>query len=378
MFLLLSRLSLAYNYTWQDPTLSFEQRAESLVSQLTLEEQVSQMIHTSVGIPRLGIPPYNWWSEGLHGVAFSGNATVFPQAIGLAATFDPATVTATYLLVSDEARAKHERYVNLSEYGLFQGLSFWTPNINIFRDPRWGRGQETYGEDPYLTSQMGKAVVQGLQDTGGDKYWKLHACAKHFGVHSGPESDRHRFNVHPRLRDLQQTYLVGFEALVKSGVAEVMCAYNRVSDQPACANDLLSGRLKEWGYAGIVTSDCWAIEDFWRAGHHETHPNASAASADAVLHGTTMECGEQYLSLVNATKVGLISEETIKATVTKLFRERFRLGLFDPPEIVRYRRIPYSVVQSQEHHAAALSAAQRSLVLLQNNGTIQESRQFVA
>jgi beta-glucosidase len=374
MFLLLPFLSLSYNYTWQDPTLSFQDRAKSLVSQLTLEEKVSQMMHTSVGIPRLGIPPYNWWSEGLHGVAFSGNATVFPQAIALGATFNPEKVKETYRLVSDEARAKHERYSLRGEYGLFQGLSFWTPNINIFRDPRWGRGQETFGEDPYLTSVMGKAVVQGLQDTGADKYWKVHACAKHFGVHSGPEADRHRFNVDPTKRDLYQTYLVAFEALVKSGVAEVMCAYNRVFGQPACANDFLSGKLREWGYGGIVTSDCWAIDDFWQPGHHQTHPDAKSASADAVKHGTTMECGSQYLSLVNATRAGLISEADITETVTQLFRERFKLGLFDPPDLVKYRRIPYNVTQSPEHNAHALEMARDSIVLLQNNGTLPLNR----
>jgi beta-glucosidase len=369
-FKMIPLIAASFNYSWQDPSLSFEERAKSLVSLLTLSEKVDQMVHTSPGIPRLGIPPYNWWSEALHGVAFSGNATVFPQAIGLGASFDPQMVATVYSLVSDEARAKHERYVRLGSYGLFQGLSFWTPNINIFRDPRWGRGQETFGEDPYLTSEMGRAVVKGLQDPGGDKYYKVHACAKHFGVHSGPEAERHKFNVRPSKRDLYQTYLVAFEALVKSGVAEVMCAYNRVFDQPACANDFLSGKLKEWEHKGIVVSDCGAIDDFWTAGAHETHPSAQAASADAVKHGTTVECGQQYLSLVEAVRTGLISEGVITSTVTKLFVERFKLGMFDPPEIVKYRRIGYDVVQSETHRNQALAMAHETIVLLQNDGTL--------
>jgi beta-glucosidase len=367
---MLGLFAASFNYSWQDPSLSFTERAQSLVSQLTLQEKVSQMVHTSPGIPRLAILPYNWWNEGLHGVAFTGNATVFPQAIGLGASFDPAAVLAMYRLVSDEARAKHEHYLTLETYELFQGLTFWAPNINIVRDPRWGRGQETFGEDPYLTSQIGRAVVQGLQDTGGDKYYKLHACAKHFAVHSGPEAERHKFDAKPSKRDLAQTYLVAFEALVKSGVAEVMCAYNSVFGQPACANDFLSAKLKEWNHGGIVTSDCGAIDDFWSQSGHHTHPNAKAASADAVKHGTTIECGGQYASLVDAVKEKLISEQEITAAVTKLFTERFRLGMFDPPELVQYRRIGYNVVQSQAHKNKALAMAHESIVLLQNDGTL--------
>jgi beta-glucosidase len=370
MLLLLARLGLSAAYPWQDPSLSFEARAENLVSLLTLEEKVDQMMNAAPGIPRLGIPPYEWWNEALHGVAYSGTATVFPQAIGLAATFDPAAVRATYGLVGDEARAKHERYVNRSEFGRHKGLTFWTPNVNIFRDPRWGRGQETFGEDPHLTSTIGAAAVEGLQGAPANGYVRLHACAKHFAVHSGPESERHRFDVRPTGRDLAQTYLPAFEALVRAGVSEVMCAYNRVNGRPACASDLLWGRLREWQFRGIVTSDCGAIDDFWVRGRHETHADAAAASADAVRHGTTIECGSQYRALTNATRRGLIAEAEITKAAAKLFAERFRLGMFDPPERVPFRLMDYAVVQSPANANHALAVAQRSIVLLQNDGTL--------
>jgi beta-glucosidase len=241
--LFFARFILSARSLWQDPTASFEDRAANLVSLLTLREKVSQLMNAAEGIPRLGIPPYDWWSEALHGVGSSGNAAVFPQVIGLAATFDPTFVQKTYSLVSDEARAKHERYIEESDYGGNKGLTFWTPNINVFRDPRWGRGQETFGEDPHLTSVMGVSVVGGLQSEPStpDGYLKLHACAKHYAVHSGPESERHSFNGRPTRRDLSQTYLPGFEALVRAGVSEVMCAYNGVFGQPACASGFLLG-----------------------------------------------------------------------------------------------------------------------------------------
>jgi beta-glucosidase len=359
-----------FAFPFLDPSLPLNKRVDLLVDNLTLEEKVAQMMNNAPAIPRLGIPAYEWWNEALHGIARAGNATVFPQTIGLGATFDNENLLKTYEFISDEARAKHERYFAQNQHARYQGLTFWTPNINIFRDPRWGRGQETFGEDPYLTSEMAKQVVKGLQGNLSSGYYKAHGCAKHFAVHSGPESTRHTFDVYPKDRDLNQTYLVAFKELVNSGVAEVMCAYNRIRGQPACGSTFLFGKLKEWNFKGIVTSDCYAIDDFWMKGHHETHANASHASADAVLKGTTIECGSQFRSLVNATKEGLISEAAITTAVKKLFAERFKLGMFDPREKVPFSKIPYSVVQSAEHSAHALKMAQESIVLLQNDGTL--------
>jgi beta-glucosidase len=370
LWLLAGFAAAAYPFPFLDPSLPIERRVDLLVDNLTLAEKVGQMMNTAPAIPRLGIPAYEWWNEALHGIARAGNATVFPQTIGLGATFDSENILKTYEFISDEARAKHERYISLNQRARYQGLTFWTPNINIFRDPRWGRGQETFGEDPYLTSVMAKQVVKGLQGNLSSGYYKAHGCAKHFAVHSGPESTRHTFDVHPKDRDLNQTYLVGFKELVNSGVAEVMCAYNRIRGQPACASTFLFGKLKEWNFKGIVTSDCYAIDDFWMKGHHETHANASHASADAVLKGTTIECGSQFRSLVNATKEGLISEAAITGAVKKLFTERFKLGMFDPRENVPFSKIPYSVVQSTEHRVHALKMARESIVLLQNDGTL--------
>jgi beta-glucosidase len=287
----------------------------------------------------------------------------------MAATFDPEGLLKTFRYVSEEGRAKHERYLSLGDHGFLHGLTFWAPNINIFRDPRWGRGQETYGEDPYLTSQMGSQVVIGMQ---GDKalarYYRVVACAKHFAVHSGPEPDRHHINIYPTKRDLAQTYLVGFKALVEAGVAEIMCAYNRVNGQPACASETLFSKLRRWNYSGIVVSDCGAIVDFWHT--HFTHPDAEHASADALRNGTTLECGNAYVHLVNATRMGLISESEITKAVKAIFRQRIYLGMFDPPEIVNYTRIPYSVVQCKKHAKHARLMAQESIVLLKNDGIL--------
>ena len=361
------------DYPFRNPDLPIEQRIQDLLGRLTPEEKVAQMMNQTPAIERLGIPPYDWWNEALHGVARAGNATVFPQAIALAATFNDEEIFRTFNMISDEARAKYHHYQKNKEYDRYKGLTFWTPNINIFRDPRWGRGMETYGEDPYLTTRMGLAVVKGLQ--GNDpKYFKTHACAKHYAVHSGPEWNRHEFDVSVTSRDLWTTYLPAFEALVKEGnVQEVMCAYNRYEGEPCCgSNKLLVDILRNgWGFQGIVTSDCGAIDDFWqkdeRTPRHETHPDAESASADAVLSGTDTECGGSYRSLVQAMKDGKIKEQDLDVSLTRLFRGRFELGMFDPDDRVAYSQIPYSVVSSPEHIAQALNMARQSMVLLKNS-----------
>lgn len=357
---------------YQDPSLSPEERAEDLVGRLTLEEKVSLMQHDSPAIPRLGIKKYVWWNEALHGVGRAGLATVFPQAIGMAASFDDALLYDVFTAVSDEARAKNTEFSKAGDLQIYQGLTFWTPNVNIFRDPRWGRGQETYGEDPYLTSRMGVSVVRGLQGPDDAKYDKLHACAKHYAVHSGPEWNRHSFdaeNIAPR--DLWETYLPAFKALVQKGdVKEVMCAYNRYEGEPCCgSNRLLQQILRdEWGYKGIVLSDCWAINDFFNEGAHETEPDAAHATSKAVITGTDLECGQSYSSLVQAVKDSLIDEATINRSLKRLLTARFELGEMD--EDVSWRNIPYSVVDSKEHKALALKMAQEGLVLLQNKADL--------
>ncbi|WP_418661424.1 xylan 1,4-beta-xylosidase [Bacteroides ilei] len=371
--ILLSIQTSGQSLPYQNPGLSPEQRAEDLLSRLTLEEKAALMQNSSPAIPRLGIKAYDWWNEALHGVARAGLATVFPQAIGMAASFDDALLYQVFTAVSDEARAKSAEFSKNGGLKRYQGLTFWTPNVNIFRDPRWGRGQETYGEDPYLTSQMGIAVVNGLQGPADAKYDKLHACAKHFAVHSGPEWNRHQFNaenVDPR--DLWETYLPAFKALVqKADVKEVMCAYNRFEGDPCCgSNRLLTQILRnEWGYQGIVVSDCGAISDFWRKKNHGTHESKEHASAEAVLSGTDLECGNDYKSLPDAVRAGLIDEKQIDTSVKRLLKARFELGEMD--ENICWDSIPYSVVDSKEHKGLALKMARESIVLLQNkNNTL--------
>ncbi len=368
---------------FRDTNLSTDQRVEDLVGRLTLEEKVTQMMDRSPAIDRLGIPAYNWWNEALHGVARTGLATVFPQAIALAATFDETAMFETFTVISDEARAKYHNYQKDKEFDRYKGLTFWTPNINIFRDPRWGRGMETYGEDPFLTAKIGVAAVKGLQ--GNDpKYFKSFACAKHFAVHSGPESSRHSFNAVVSDRDLWQTYLPAFEALVKEGnVQQVMCAYNSFEGKPCCGSDrLLVDILRnKWGYKGIVVSDCGAIDDFYkidtRTPRHDTHPDAQTASADAVQTGTDVECGNSYKSLVDAVHKGLIKESELDVSLRRLFRGRFELGMFDPDEMVRWSKIPYSTVDCQEHKDQALKMARESMVLLKNkNNTLPLSKKI--
>ena len=364
--------SCAQKLPYQDTSLTAEQRAEDLLPRLTLEEKVALMQNASPAIPRLGIKEYDWWNEALHGVGRAGLATVFPQAIGMGASFNDSLLYEVFDAVSDEARVKSRIF---SENGVLkrsQGLTFWTPNVNIFRDPRWGRGQETYGEDPYLTGQLGMAVVRGLQGPEDGKYDKLHACAKHFAVHSGPEWNRHSFdaeNIAPR--DLWETYLPAFKDLVqKADVKEVMCAYNRFEGEPCCgSNRLLMQILRdEWGYKGIVVSDCGAISDFYRPETHGTHPDKEHASAGAVLSGTDLECGGEYGSLADAVKAGLIDEKLIDVSLKRLLTARFELGEMD--EQPAWAEIPASTLNSKEHQDLALRMARESLVLLQNKNNI--------
>ena len=359
---------------YKNTNLPASQRAADLVSRLTLEQKVALMQNGSPAIPEFGIKAYDWWNEALHGVGRAGLATVFPQAIGMAASFDDALLLDVFTAVSDEARAKSTQYSENGGLRRYQGLTFWTPNVNIFRDPRWGRGQETYGEDPYLTSRMGVSVVNGLQGPANSKYDKLHACAKHFAVHSGPEWNRHEFNAENiAARDLRETYLPAFKALVQEAdVKEVMCAYNRYEDEPCCgSNRLLQQILRnEWGYKGIVVSDCWAINDFFTQGHHNTEPDAKHATSKAVLTGTDLECGSSYAQLVQAVKEGLIKESDIDVSITRLMTARFELGEMDDPGQNEWSKIPYSVVDSKEHRALALKMAQESMVLLKNNGIL--------
>ena len=360
---------------WLDTSRSFEARAADLVSRMTLEEKAAQMQNAAPAIERLGVPAYDWWNEALHGVARAGGATVFPQAIGMAATFDIPLMDAVSSAISDEARAKHHRFAARGEHGRYQGLTFWSPNINIFRDPRWGRGQETYGEDPYLTARMGVSFVRGLQ--GDDPvYRKLDATAKHFAVHSGPEADRHHFDARPTRRDLYETYLPAFQTLVQEAdVDAVMGAYNRVYGESASASQfLLRDTLrKEWGFKGYVMSDCWAVDDIWK--NHKIVATVEEASALAVRNGTELECGQSYgAALPVAVRKGLITEAEIDDALTRLMAARFRLGMFDPPERVRWARIPYSVNQSPEHDALARRAAQQSIVLLKNDGVLPLSK----
>lgn len=358
-------------FPYQNTHLTAEERADDLLKRLTLEEKASLMMNGSPAIPRLSIKAYGWWNEALHGLARTGLATVFPQAIGMGASFDDALLYEVFTAVSDEARAKSRRLDSNGNLVRYQALTVWTPNVNIFRDPRWGRGQETYGEDPYLTSRLGVAVVNGLQGPDTARYDKLHACAKHYAVHSGPEWNRHSFNaenISPR--DLWETYLPAFKTLVQEAkVKEVMCAYNRFEGDPCCgSNRLLTQILRdEWGFDGVVVSDCGAISDFWQKRKHETHSDAANASADAVLNGTDVECGSNYKSLPEAVKAGLITEEQINISVKRLLKARFELGEMD--ENV-WTNIPYDVLDSPKHRRLALQMARETMTLLQNNNGI--------
>jgi beta-glucosidase len=333
---------------------------------MTLEEKVRQMQHTAPAIPRLGVPSYDWWSEALHGVAFSGYATVFPQAIGMAATWDVDLVHREAETIATEARAKYNQAQREGNHSIFYGLDFWSPNINIFRDPRWGRGQETYGEDPFLTAKLGVAFATGMQ--GDDpKYFKTIATPKHYAVHSGPEPERHRFNVNVSPHDLEDTYLPAFRATIVEGRADsIMCAFNAVDGVPACASKfLLQETLRDaWKFEGYVTSDCGAVDDM-TTGHKFTPDNVHG-SALAVQAGTDTTCGDEYVALVNAVHHGLIKESEIDMSLKRLFSARFRMGMFDPPHAVPFNRIPFSENDSPQHRELALKAARESMVLLKN------------
>ncbi|MDG2431648.1 glycoside hydrolase family 3 N-terminal domain-containing protein, partial [Flavobacterium sp.] len=360
----------------KDVNKSFEERAKYIVSQMTLEEKVSQMSYTSPAIDRLGIPEMNWWNEALHGVARAGTATVFPQGIGMSAMWDRNQMFRNANAISDEARAKHQEFVSRNKRGIYQGLTFWTPNINIFRDPRWGRGMETYGEDPYLTGELGVQFVKGLQ--GDDpKYLKLVATAKHFVVHSGPEGERHSFNVNPTSFDMLNTYSPQFEKVIKEGhVYSVMCAYNSFEGLPCCGNKQLSDLLREkWGFKGYVVSDCWAVKDFYDKGAHEVVSTREEAAAMAVKAGTDLNCGDSYPALVKAVAQNLISEAELAVSLERLVVARMRLGLFAPKAAVKFENIPFSVVDSETHRLLALESARKSMVLLKNeNNTLPLSK----
>lgn len=357
---------------YQNKSLSPTERAADLVSRLTLEEKIALMQNNSSAVKRLGIKPYEWWNEALHGVARNGLATVYPQAIGMGASFNDTLLYQVFTSISDEARVKYRQAREAGNYKRYTGLTFWTPNINIFRDPRWGRGQETYGEDPYLTSRMGLSVVNGLQGPQNTKYNKTHACAKHYAVHSGPEWNRHSFNaenINPR--DLWETYLPAFQDLVIQGnVKEVMCAYNRFEGDPCCGSDrlLINILRNEWNYKGLVVSDCGAIDNFYFKGRHETHKSKADASAAAVLSGTDLECGSSYTGLISAVKEGLINESAIDQSLCRLMKARFELGEMD--DTTPWDQLPDSLLSCHAHQQLALQMARESMTLLQNHKNI--------
>ena len=355
---------------WFDPDRPIAARVAALVAEMTLEEKIGQMMDQAPAIDRLGVPAYGWWNEALHGVARAGVATVFPQAIALAATFDEPLMQRVATVVSDEARAKHHEFVRQGQRGRYQGLTFFSPNINIFRDPRWGRGHETYGEDPVLTGRMAVAFIRGMQ--GDDPvYFKTITTAKHFAVHSGPEADRHSFDARVSPRDLEETYLPHFERAVRDGdVMSVMTAYNAIDGVPVSGNKpLLEGMLRlRWGFRGYVVTDCGAINDMWK--RHMYSADAAVASAQAVSAGTDLECGGDFRRLMMAVQRKLVTEADIDRAVSRLFAARIRLGMFDPSERVAYSRIPYAVNDSSAHRTFNREVARKSLVLLENDGTL--------
>jgi len=360
--------TVAAAHPFQDPDRALDERVRDVVSRLTLAEKMSQMLHEAPAIPRLGIPAYNWWNECLHGVARAGVATVFPQAIGLAATWNAPLLHDIARVISDEARAKHHEYDRRGDHDIYKGLTFWSPNINIFRDPRWGRGHETYGECPHLTGRLGVAFCRGLQ--GDDpKYLKVVATPKHYAVHSGPEGLRHSFDAVVSPKDLRETYLPAFHACVTEARAEsVMAAYNRTNGEPCCGSETLLAKIlrDEWGFGGYVVSDCWAVKDFHE--NHKVTPTPQASAARAVKAGCDLECGCTYEDLPAAVAEGLVGEADIDRAVGRLFRALFRLGMFDPPARVPYASIPYEINDSPPHRELSRVAARQSIVLLRNGG----------
>jgi beta-glucosidase len=355
------------DHVWYDVKKTVAERVDALVGAMTLREKIAQMLHQAPPIPRLGVPAYNWWNECLHGVGRAGRATVFPQSIGMAATFNVPLTKRVATTISDEARVKHHQALKRENRGIYFGLTYWTPNINIFRDPRWGRGQETYGECPYLTARMGVAFVKGMQ--GNDpNYLKLVATPKHYAVHSGPEPMRHHFNAEVSQRDLRETYLPAFEATVREGKAwSVMGAYNRTNSEPCCGSKTLLQEIlrDEWGFKGYVVSDCWAIKDFHL--HHKVVETAEESAAMAVKNGCDLNCGDMYPNLLGAVKQGLISEDEIDVSVKRLFEARFRLGMFDPQGKVPWSKLKPGIVNCDSHQKLALKAARESIVLLKND-----------
>lgn len=373
LIILFSRLLLAQStqiFPFQNPGLSVEERVTDLANRLTLQEKISQMVFNAPAIERLRIPEYNWWNECLHGVARNGLATVFPQAIGLAAAWNKELIYNVGNVISDEARAKYNDAILKNQRGLYQGLTFWSPNINIFRDPRWGRGQETYGEDPFLTGQIAVNFIKGLQ--GNDQqYLKLVATSKHYAVHSGPEPDRHSFNAEVSEYDLRETYLPAFKMTVQdANVQSIMCAYNSLYGNACCSNDPLLNKIlrDEWGFNGYVVSDCWAIQDIWQ--FHKQAADAAEAAAISVKAGTDLNCGVSFNHLFEAYKKNLVGEEEINVAFKRLFTARFKLGMFDPPEMVPFNKIDLKVVDSKEHREIALNTARESIVLLKNENNL--------
>jgi beta-glucosidase len=361
---------------FMNPRLSIDERVKDLIGRMTLAEKVSQMSYDSPAIGRLGVPAYNWWNECLHGVARAGGATVFPQAIGMAATFDEDLIFQVSDAISDEARAMYQAAVENDRHLRYGGLTFWTPNVNIFRDPRWGRGQETYGEDPYLTSIMGSAFVKGLQ--GDDpRYLKVAACAKHYAVHSGPEALRHEFDAQATLKDMYETYLPAFKALVDAKVEAVMCAYNRTNGEPCCGSKTLLHEIlrEQWGFKGHILSDCWAIVDFYQG--HKVVRTPVEAAALAVNSGVSLNCGSTFPYLVDAVQQGLVTEETIDEALTILLRTRFKLSMFDPPGMNPYSKISTDVIHSTQYQQLARKAAVESIVMLKNANNVLPLRKDI-
>jgi len=383
--LLAGHASAQYRYPFLNPSLSYQERVENLLSLLTPEEKVGLMMNKSASVDRLGIPSYNWWSEACHGVRQDGY-TVYPQPIGMAAAFNAQLVYDVFSTVSDEARANWNRsnhdifHVPMGEiyYPGNPELTFWCPNVNIFRDPRWGRGQETCGEDPYLNAVLGVQTVLGMQ--GNDKhYLKTHACAKHYAVHSGPEPLRHSMNVEPTNRDLWETYLPAFKALVKKGnVREVMCAYQRFEGKPCCTSDrlLIDILRNKWGYDGLVVTDCDAINNFYNKGQHETHKDPLSASVDAVLNGTDLECGKVFMCLTDGLKKGLVKESDLDQHLRKTLYGRMELGMFDPAEMLPWAGLGPEVISSASNDQLAVQAARESMVLLENKNVLPLSKQL--
>ena len=355
---------------WKNPALSPEARADDLISRMILVEKASQLLHESPPVERLGIPAYNWWNECLHGVARAGRATVFPQAIGMAATFNEALMEQVADAISDEGRAKHHAAAAAGNRGHYRGLTFWTPNVNIFRDPRWGRGQETYGEDPWLTSKMGLAFLRGLQQVK-DGIMKAAGCAKHYAVHSGPEALRHEFDAVVSEQDLRATYLPAFKALVtEGGVEAVMGAYNRTNGEVCCGSPTLLEKIlrQEWGFTGHVVSDCWAVRDFHE--YHKVTSTPEESAALALSNGCDLNCGCTFEHTVQAVKEGLLDESAVDRSLKRLLVSRFKLGLLNPPEADPWRTLSLEVVDSDRHRALARKTAVESMVLLKNNGIL--------